>query len=581
MKFPSTSRRRVAAALLTGAVLGVTACGGGGGGGASSDGQVKGDRNTVNTTKVSKGGTATYTITYPISNWNVLNSQGATYSVLDISAVIAPDVFDIKPDGQPGLNEDLMVSAEKTGDSPQTVKYTINPDATWADGEPITADDLVYTWKANDPRYCPKCQASNTAGYDRIKSITPSDDGKTATIVFNTNYVDWQALFSPFLPAHVAKKYGDIETAAGLAESFNEGLAKNVPKWSAGPYRVTEFTSDGSVVMVPNEKWYGKTKPSLEKLVFRLVTDPAQQPSSLANGEVDVIYPNPQIDIVQQVEELPNVKYQVTPGSSVHMIWANMNAKTMTKPLRQAIFQAVSVEQVIDKTIGQFDKTAKPLKNHMFLEGAPGYTDVVSKYDYGVGDAEKAKKVLKDAGYTGIGEKLVDPDGKAVPKLRFAVQAGDKLRNSEAQIVKAAVDPLGIDIEIVSVPNTIDAVQEGNWSLTVGNVSESVFASTSNTAYYLSCPPKTTFCRFNIPNYGNPKVDTLMKQAISAKTSEEAIKKLQEADDLVSADYAVLPLYNNRTFLAYNGNLGNVRENSVAFPTYNTDQWGFIEKPGD
>src|SRR5690606_29290063 len=107
------------------------------------------------------------------------------------------------------------------------------------------------------------------------------------------------------------------------------------------------------------------------------------------------------------------------------------------------------------------------------------------------------------------------------------------------------------------------------------------FASTSNTAYYLSCPPKQTFCRFNIPNYGNPKVDKLMKAALSAKSREDANKKLQEADEIISADYAVLPLYNNRTFLAYDANLGNIRENSTSFPTYNTDEWGFIQKPGD
>ncbi|TDD11901.1 ABC transporter family substrate-binding protein [Nonomuraea deserti] len=569
-------RRKHSLALTTSAVALLLAACAGGGGTASGDGRVTGDVNTANTAKVAKGGTATYTITYPISNWNVLNSAGATYSVLDISSVLLPGAFMIKPDGTPVRNETLVTSAEKVGDSPQTIKYTIDPKAVWSDGRPISADDFIYTWRALDPRECPKCQASNTAGYDRIKSVKGSDGGRTVTVVFDKPYVDWQALFSPFLPAHVAETYGPTDTAAGLEKSFNEGFAKSVPKFSAGPFRIQEYTSDGSVVLVRNEKWFG-TPPNLEKLVFRLITDVAQQPTSLANGEVDVIYPNPQVDIVQQVEELPAVRYQVTPGASVHKLWLNLNARALQDvALRKAIFQAVRVQDVIDKTIGQFDDTAEPLLSHMFIGGAPGYSDVVSELDYGIGDVGKAKKTLTDAGYTGVGSKLADPDGKAVPPLRIVVQAGDQLRASEAQLVKAALAPLGLDVQVATVANTIEAVQEGNWAMTVATVSQSPFATTSNIPYYLSCPEGSTFCRFNLNNYGNPKVDRLLNEALSATSAAAATKKLQEADRIVSSDYAILPLYQNRSFLAYSAKLGNVRDNSLGFPTYNTEQWGLL-----
>jgi glutathione transport system substrate-binding protein len=569
-------RKTAITALASAAVLLLGACAGGSDGTTSGDGKVTGDLNTVNSATVRGGGTVTYAITYPISNWNLLNSGGATYSVLDVSSVLLPGVFMVQPDSSLTLNSAVATKAEKVSDSPQTVKYTLNPKAVWSDGTPIGADDFDYTWRAMDPRQCPKCQASNTAGYDRIKSVTGSDGGKTVTVVFDQGYVDWKALFSPVLPAHVAATYGPVNTPAGLEKSFNEGLAKTVPKFSGGPFRIEEFTSDGSVVMVKNEKWYGKPA-NLDKLVFRLITDVSQQPTSLANDEVDIIYPNPQVDIVQQVDELPNVKYQVTPGASVHQIWLNMNAAPMKdKALRKAIFQAVSVQDVIDKTIGQFDDTAKPLKNHMFIEGSPGYTDVVSEFEYGIGDAEKAKKTLTDAGYTGVGSKAVAPDGKPVPQLRFAVQAGDKLRASEAQLVKAAVAPLGIDVQIASVSNTIDAVQEGNWAITVGTVSQSPFSATSNVPYFLSCAPGETFCRFNLGNYGNPEVDKLITAALSASSTDDANVKLQQADKIVAGDYAVLPLYQNRSFLAYDAKLGNVRENSLGFPTYNTEQWGLV-----
>lgn len=564
--------------LLCATALLLVACTGTAGttAGTATDGRVTDQPNTANTAEVGTGGTLTYTITYPISNWNVLNSGGSTYSVLDISGALLPGVFTLQPDGAPALNAALMAGAEKVADSPQTVKYTINPKATWSDGTAVSADDFSYTWKALDPRQCPRCQAANTAGYDRIKSVTGSDGGKTVTVVFDQAYVDWKVLFSPFLPAHVAATYGSIDTPEGLAKSFNEGLAKTAPKFSAGPFKIDEVAGDGSVVMSRNDKWYG-APAKLDKLIFRLITDVSQQPTSLANQEVDVIYPNPQVDIVQQVEELPSVRYQVTPGASMHLIWLNLNAAVMKNvALRKAIIQAVDVQQIIDKTIGQFDETAEPLKNHIFIKSSAGYTDLVSEYEYGIGDVEKAKKTLADAGYQGIGSKLVAPDGKPLPPLRFEVKAGDQLRASEAQLVQAALAPLGIAVQIATVANTVEAAQRGNWALAVGTVSQSPYSATSNIPYYLSCPPGQTFCRFNLNNYGNPEVDKLLNSALSAPNAEAATQMLQKAGKLVSGDYAVLPLYQNRSFLAYSAKVGNLRENSLAFPTYNTEQWGLL-----
>ncbi|MFC7713253.1 hypothetical protein [Nonomuraea recticatena] len=77
----------------------LAACADGGGTktATSGDGRVTGELNTVNTAPVGTGGTVTYTITYPISNWNVLNTGGATYSVIDISSVLLPSAFSSSP----------------------------------------------------------------------------------------------------------------------------------------------------------------------------------------------------------------------------------------------------------------------------------------------------------------------------------------------------------------------------------------------------------------------------------------------------------------------------------------------------
>src|SRR5690606_17989960 len=134
------SRRALVASVgvACAAVL-VAACGGGGSGsGNSGDGEVSGKPNTVNSGKPVDGGTVTYAITAPISNWNVLNSGGATYSVIDVNAVISPRVFVTQPDGSVERNETLVTRAEQVSTSPQTIEYEFAEGAVWSDGTPIS-----------------------------------------------------------------------------------------------------------------------------------------------------------------------------------------------------------------------------------------------------------------------------------------------------------------------------------------------------------------------------------------------------------------------------------------------------------
>jgi peptide/nickel transport system substrate-binding protein len=536
-----------------------------------------GDINTVNTVDagdLKAGGTATYTITLPISNWNVLNAGGATYSVIDIANVLQPSAYILRPDNSTVLNTDLLKSAKQVSASPQTVEYQIQPDATWSDGEPITADDFKYNWQVQDPAQCPTCEMAVSAGYDRIKSVDGSADGKTVTVVFKTPYSEWQSLYTTMLPAHVAAKYGSLDTPAGLATSFNDGFVKNVPDWSGGPFMVKDFTSDGSVLTEKNPKWYG-TPSKLDSIVFRLISNPVEQPTALRNGEADIIFPTPGVDLVKQVQALPGVKYQLTPAPQVRYMYLNMNSPIFKdKALRQAIFEAIDVDSLVHKTIGQFDPTAKPVKDHLFLPGTPGYADEVSDLDYGAGDTDAAVKLLEDAGYTGVGSKLVGPDGKAVPTLRMPISNANSLGHDESQLIKSALAPLGITVYPAPSANPLGNVQEGTWEILDGTVSESPFVASTNQAYFASCPADVNFCNFNIANYKNPQVDTLLSDALSSTDPASAQTKLEQANKLIAGDYAVMPLYQQRFFLAYKSELGNVR-NAPAFPTYNSEQWGF------
>lgn len=197
------------------------------------------------------GGSLTMASASPVKDWNPLSVGGDSAGQRSIQGPLYPHPFITGPDWITNLNEALLISAEVTKSDPMTVVYQIQPDAVWSDDIPISADDFIYTQAVQDPDRCAECKAAFTAGYDLIKEVTGSEDGKTVTMVYEKPFAQWQALFPFLLPKHIADGYGDMAT------SFNVGFGTNVPAFSGGPYIVSGQQEGISLTLGKNPKWYG------------------------------------------------------------------------------------------------------------------------------------------------------------------------------------------------------------------------------------------------------------------------------------------------------------------------------------
>ncbi|GIH14726.1 ABC transporter family substrate-binding protein [Rugosimonospora africana] len=553
--------------LVAGALLVLTACGGSGapvsgGGNQGSLADCASKPTTCNSGKTKPGGIFTYTIEKTISNWNVNSSEGNSFDFVEVLDGVLPNVWNVSPDYSVTLNTDLMVSAEQTSDKPQTIVYKIKPDAVWNDGQPVTADDFIYQWQTSDGVHCKACSTANSSGFDQIKSITPSDGGKTATVVFSTPYADWKALFSNLYPAHIAAQHGD------LAASY-EWFGQNTPNYSAGPYVITGYAKDVSITETPNPKWYGQTKPSLDKLVFRIITDQNQEVPALQNNEVQGIYPQPTADIVQQVRQISGVQSYLGKGLTWEHLDLNLqNPLLGDLKLRQAIFTAVNRKDVIAKTIGQFVPNAEPLNSHNFVPGQPGYQDVVSSTGQGSGDLAKAKAYLTGAGYTGVGTALKTPTGKDVA-LRCSFTQGNTLRQQTCELIQSELGALGIKVTPTQLGDLSGTLHSGDYDLllfawigTPFNFSGAwqLWGSTSDSNY---------------GHWTNAQSDALLKDAASQTDPKKATEDLNQADQIMSNDAYVLPLFEKPTFLAVYSNMANIRDNATSVgPPYNVQEWG-------
>jgi peptide/nickel transport system substrate-binding protein len=541
------------AALLVGVALVAAACGGGddnGGGGGTSGGSAQ----------ITDGGTLNYAADQEPTGFNNNTSKDNGTSVYNIVINMYPQPFHAQPDFTVKMDDAFLDSAEQTSDNPQTVVYKIKPDAVWSDGTPITADDFIYNWKQQNGSIKDNDVASTT-GYDQVKSVEGSDNGKTVTVVFKTPFADWKGMFTGLVPAAFVQKQ---------AGGWNTGLDKNPEKIpSGGPFKVDNYTQGQSLTLVRNDKYWGP-KAHLDSIVFRFLPESTTQPAALQNNEVDLIYPQPQLDQVQQVKALPDVNSEINFGLSFEHLDFNFKTPGLDDlAVRQAIATGINVQELVDRTVKQFSDKAQPLGNRIWLTGQPQYQDHFGQY--GKGDTAAAAKLLEDAGYAKGADGVYAKGGKKL-SFRFSTTAGNKLRETQGELFQAQMKDLGIEIKIANVDSTKffgEWLPNGNFDIADFAWVGTPFAISGSRDIY------RTGGGGNYGNYSSKKVDDLFTQANGETDETKSAELGNQIDQQITTDKATIPLYTKPTFIAYRNTFANIHDNATSEGPFNAAvTWG-------
>ena len=216
-----------------------------------------------------------------------------------------------------------------------------------------------------------------------------------------------------------------------------------------GPFRFSNWTKGASVELVRNDNYWGR-KVALEKVLFRVITDPSAAYASLMAGDVDAypIYPAPENLDQFRADKRFTVVVGNTEGKTILAI---NNGKKPYDDLkvRQALAYAVDRNAVIT---GAMFGIGQPIGSH-FSPTDPGYVDLTGLYAY---DPYKAKALLREAGVTDLKLRLI------LPPPEYARRGGEII----AQQLKA----IGITVEIVPVEWAqwlSDVFKAKNYDLTI------------------------------------------------------------------------------------------------------------------
>jgi peptide/nickel transport system substrate-binding protein len=565
---PSLSRPRGRWLALTAAAvisLVLAACGGSSAAPSSSG-----------TGAVKSGGSATFALDEDIAGFNILQADDTEFVLAEINDPIWPNAFNTPPSLTPTLNTDLLTSAAVSSTSPQTVVYKISPKAVWSDGTPISAQDFIYTWQANSGN--PKFKdlggkaflPASTAGYNQIKSVTSSDGGKTATVVFSAPYGDWRALFSPMMPAHIAQKVG-----------FNDGFQTFGPavQVSGGPYMIQSYAKGEDVVEVRNPKWYG-TPGKLSKIVFRFILDDSQQPPAIQNGEANIV--NPALASLAYYDSVKNIAgftTKVEAGQEFqHLDFNESNPYLANVNVRHAIAWGTNRQQLIQRIVAPLLPGVKPLENRMWMPNQSEYQNTSGIY--GAYDPAKAKATLKAAGMTmgsdGYFHPSTGPEKGQDLSFNLSTTSGVEVRAQIEQLFQASMKNIGIKINIKNydantlfgtvLPKGEFDISEFAWVLTpFDSGNQPIYCSYTNAAV----------CGEDWDHYADPAVDSLFTKALATINPTQSAALYNQIDTLLWKDMATLPLFQQPQLFGWSSKYAGIEPNtsSVGVP-WNAQDWG-------
>ena len=566
--------KRHAALIATGiaGAMALTACGGGSGSNDSGSSSSSGGRVIY--------GEAT---DWPENLFQGISAGNAT-STQNIMGRVLPSPFIVKPDFSVVYDKTLLASEPKldTSGGSQVVTYTINKDAVWSDGKPISADDFIYTWKSQrstDPADGGCADVLSTNGYANISDIKGSDDGKTVTVTFNPTYADWQAVFGPIYPSHIMANADPVAQCQTFATGWP--IADGVPSdISGGPWQVLKKNIDVGgqvIVLTPNPKWWGD-KAKLDQLVIQGIgNDPTTAVQGLQNQELGVIYPQPQLDLVSQVEALkPNVTSKISFGLSFEHLDFNAQDPHLADPnVRKAFAMALDRQEIVDQTVKQFSSDAQVLDNRLYVNNQPEYKDNAPE-EYKSQNTDKAKQLLEQSGYT------LGPDGiythpqRGPLHIQIDTTANNPLRQTTIEVMIPQLKKAGIDASFNANPD-IFAGPDKPTSLAAGGFQAALFAWVStpfvaaNQSIYFS--PSNGLGQ-NYSRTGTPQIDQLLAQMVAEPDPTKSSDLANQVDKALWDQMATLPLYQKPTFIAYQSSVQNVQDNaSQAGPLWNSDQW--------
>ena len=408
------------------------------------------------------------------------------------SSAIAGNIFnslikyDEKLNHAPELAEKWEISADQ-----KTITFTLKDNLVWADGTPLTSEDVLFTWKlVTDPN----TRTPYASDYLLVKKAS-TPDKNTFEVTYEETYAPaidtWASLH--ILPKHLLKD-----------EDINNTYFSRKPTGSSY-YQLDKWVSGQQVSLKSNIN-SSQGLPQIEQLISRIIPDTSSQFLELSADNIDLMSINPiqyQRVFPARKDMLEKINLYKELGNGYTYLGFNLKKAPFNDiNVRQAINYAIDKDEVIKGVLlGLGEPIASPYK-----PGTRWNNPNLKSYPY---DPNKALKLLTKAGYKKNQEGFFEKNGKV---LAFEILTNqNKQREMTAVLVQRRLREIGIDvtIRVLEWASFINQyIRTGDFNAVVLGWSLSLDPDQFNIWHSSQQGPG----QFNFVGYENAEVDKLLEK---------------------------------------------------------------------
>ncbi|WP_342663811.1 ABC transporter substrate-binding protein [Alicyclobacillus contaminans] len=461
----------------------------------------------------------------------------------DASQFIYANIYDVDRNGNVVAQPwSLADGAPQISNNGLTYTIKLKPNAKWSDGQPVTAEDVVWTIQT---AMNPDTGSVLMSNFDHVKDIKALDD--------HTVQIDLKSVYAPFLvnlnipalPSHILK---NVPVKQLQKNAYGTDPSQTV---TDGPWKWTKWVQKQYLQFDKDPNYWGPA-PHIQTIVYKIYADQNTEVQALLKGDVDLdeAVPTTQLAAVQARKNITIINQ---PGPQFEYLGFNFQASNFpgnfdpftSEKTRQAIAYALDRDSMVKDIL---KGVGNPINSPFLLPpvGWTGADDKATHYDY---DVNKAKQLLQEDGWTPGPDGILQKDGH---KFSFTLlyNTGNSRREQVAAVIQQELQAVGIQ----ATPKGMDFS-----SLVANNLNPGKFQAVLMGQVLTPDPDVTQlFSSKDFPPngenmfwYKDSKVDDLLEKAVSTLDKTQRAQYYQQVAEELSQNLPVVFLYQYGLPMAY------------------------------
>jgi peptide/nickel transport system substrate-binding protein len=436
----------------------------------------------------------------------------------------------------------------------KALTFHLRDGVTWSDGVPVTAEDVRWTWQAQTSKEVAWDASYMKQGITDVEVV----DSKTVRFHFARVYAKQllDANEGTILPKHAWEKlpFKDWRTHG---DWFRQHLVVD------GPFDIESWKPQQELVLKRNVHYYDRSRPYLDRVVFRIVPDQGSVSAQFFSGAIDFI---PQVSPTDAERIKKDPRLELIPfwyRLVVAVAWNDQRPPFDDPEVRRALSIGIDRQTIVETLFGPYARVAtSPIVGAVWA-----HDRAIVPWPY---DPAEARRILAARGFADHdGDGVLDRGGKPLA-FQLTSNAGNRQRNDAVVMIQDQLKKIGVKAEprMIEFNTMIAEIDAGRFDATIVGLGMDTSLDLTGNFHSKSISPVGS----NYARYANPEVDRLLESAMSRPNIVDSRPDLDRIQEILHREQPYSFLWESQRLNAANRRVHDAKPNAL-FSLFNLQDW--------